>query len=72
MHKAQSQKSKSEIITVGDLISELCRWPDHAAVTFWSPLQPQHFRFCRIATRAKGTVEIELEQASESPPIMPA
>lgn len=65
-------RAAASIITVGELISELCRWPDHAAITFQSPLQPQELRFFRIQARSKGAVDIELTPAPESVPIVPA
>jgi hypothetical protein len=69
---SEAHSPKSAILTIGDLIGELCRWPDHATVTFRYAPEHQHLRFCRIAARSKGTVEIELERALESPPIVPA
>jgi hypothetical protein len=59
-------------ITVGELISELCRLPDHAAVAFRCPLHQQELRFYRLQVRSKGVVEIELNQYPESPPVAPA
>jgi hypothetical protein len=59
-------------MTVGDLISELCRWPDHAVVTFRCPLQKHELRFGRIQARSKGNVEIEFEPAPEIAPVVPA
>jgi hypothetical protein len=66
MRKTTTPTSEPGTFTVGDLIGELCRWPDNAAVTFRCPLQKQQLRFNRIEQRAKGSVEIELEQALES------
>jgi len=59
-------------ITVGDLISELCGWPDHASVTFRCPLQNQAMRFSRIEGRSKVSIEIELDPASENAPAVAA
>ena len=53
-------------ITVGELISELCGWPDHATVTFRCSLQQQAMRFGHIEGRSKVSIEIELDPASES------
>ena len=64
--------SKSSVVTVGDLIGELCRWPDHAKVKFRCALQQQELRFDRIENLSKGTIEIELEPAPESAPVIPA
>jgi hypothetical protein len=60
------------VITVGDLIGELCRWPDHAAVKFRCALQHQELQFDRIESRSKGAIEIELEPAPKSAPVAPA
>jgi hypothetical protein len=68
MSKSTTRTSEPAITTVGDLIGELCRWPDNAAVTFRYPRQRQQLRFNRIEGRSKGNVEIELEQAVESTP----
>jgi len=54
-------------ITVGDLISELCRWPDHALVKFRCPLQELHFD--HIEGDTKGIVEIDLSSAPRSAPV---
>jgi len=66
MSKATTRTSESPVITVSDLIGELCRWPDNAVVTFRCPLHGQRLRFNRIEEPAKGAVEIELEPAVES------
>jgi hypothetical protein len=66
MNKATREASKP--ITVGDLISELCRWPDHAAVRFRCPLEHQELHFDRIESGAKGIVEIELAAAPVTAP----
>jgi hypothetical protein len=58
-------------MTVGQLISELCRWPDHAAIHFRCS-QHQELRFYRIESPAPGSVEIELDPAPESAPVIPA
>jgi hypothetical protein len=62
------QNVEPAIMTIGALISELCRWPDHAAVTFRCPFQQQELRFCRIQNGSKGAVEIELYPTRESMP----
>lgn len=59
-------------ITVGQLISELCRLPDHAKVTFRCPAQNREMHFHRVESRSKGKVEVDLVLAPESPPIVPA
>ena len=48
--------SNSSVVTVGDLIGELCRWPDHAAVRFRCALQGQELQFDRIEGKSKGTI----------------
>ena len=72
MRKAITQTAEPTIITVGELISELCRLPDRAAVTFRCPLHQQELRFYRLLHRSKGVVEIELNQYPESPPVAPS
>jgi hypothetical protein len=69
MSKVTRKASELAIITVGELISELCRWPDHAAVTFRCPVQKQDLRFFRIEDSTKGIVRIELDPAPESVPL---
>lgn len=66
MSKATTRTSETPVITVSDLIGELCRWPDNAVVTFRCPLHGQQLYFNRIEGPAKGAVEIELELAVES------
>ena len=66
-----SPTSTPVIMTVGDLIGELCRWPDHAVVKFRCALQHQELRFDRIGSPSKGEIEIELGQAPESAPVLP-
>jgi hypothetical protein len=70
MSKATRKASKP--MTVGDLISELCRWPDHALVKFRYPFQHQELRFDHIEGGTKGIVEIELAAASKSTPVVAA
>ena len=48
------------IITVGELIDELCRLPDTAAVNFRCPMLEQEFRFHCFRRQSKGVVEIEI------------
>jgi len=60
MNKTVSRTTQLATITVGELISELCRWPDHAVVVFRCPLEQRELRFSRIQNRSKGVVEIEL------------
>ena len=72
MSKTTLQASEPASITVGELISELCRWPDHAAVRFRCPLHHQELRFYRVEARTKGIVDIELDLAPESEPVVPA
>lgn len=60
------------IITVGDLIDELCRLPDSAAVNFRCPMLELEFEFYRLRKRSKGVVEIEINAYPESPPVVPS
>ena len=71
MRKTIAQTAEPTIITVGELISELCRLPDRAAVTFRCPLRQQELRFYRLLHRSKDVVEIELNQYPDSPPVVP-
>ena len=57
-------------LTVGDLISELCRWPDHAVVKFRCPLQ--ELQFDHIEGDTKGIVEIDLASTPNSAPVVAA
>ena len=73
MRKFVSPIAKPAIITVGDLISQLCHWPDQAVVTFKSPRDGRNLHFRRIESRSKGQIEIELDAVPQrSPPIVPA
>jgi hypothetical protein len=60
------------VITVGDLITELCRWPDHAIIKFKCPGSSAELCFSRLDSRSQGIVEIELHPAPESAPVVPA
>ena len=72
MSKIASKSPEPASITVGELISELCRWPDHAAVRFRCPVQHGELRFSRVEGSTKGIVEIELAPAPKSAPVVPA
>ena len=72
MRASASHKPDPETMTVGDLISQLCRWPDHAVITFRCPIQHQELRFHHIESSKKGAVNIELDPAPESAPVVPA
>src|SRR5215813_13833414 len=58
------------IITVGELIDELCRLPDTAVVSFRCPMLEQELAFHRLRKRSKDIVEIEVQP--ESPPAVPS
>jgi hypothetical protein len=68
MRKSVTVASKLSSMAVGELISELCRLPDHAVVSFRSPIQKHEMRFSRIGRQSTGSVELELEQAPENAP----
>jgi hypothetical protein len=70
MSKTTSPTAKSAVITVGELISELCRCPDHAAVTFRCGSKQQELSFYRLQTQSNGAVEIELNQYPVAPPVV--
>jgi hypothetical protein len=56
------------ILTVGDLKSELGRWPDDTPVTFYSPLREQEFRFYRYNPGA-GALVLEINEFPETSPV---
>ncbi|UWU90219.1 MULTISPECIES: hypothetical protein [unclassified Bradyrhizobium] len=56
------------IMTVGDLIDELCRLPDTALVSFTCPMLEQELTFYRLRRRSKDVVEIEVNAAPQSIP----
>ncbi|MGY8664771.1 hypothetical protein Q3C01_20775 [Bradyrhizobium sp. UFLA05-109] len=72
MSKANHKTAHPPIITVGELIDELCRLPDTAAVSFRCPMLEQELTFYRLRKRAKGIVEIEVNAYPESPPVVPS
>jgi hypothetical protein len=59
-------------VTVGDLITELCRWPDHATIKFKCPGSSAELCFSRVESLSQGTVEIELHPAPEIAPVVAA
>ncbi|MGY8636700.1 hypothetical protein RAD15_29940 [Bradyrhizobium sp. 14AA] len=62
----------SPIITVGDLIDELCRLPDTAVVHFRCPMLDQELTFYRLRKRSKDAVEIAVNAYPQSPPVVPS
>ncbi|MCK1394789.1 hypothetical protein [Bradyrhizobium sp. 1] len=68
-HKAVAHPA---IITVGDLIDELCRLPDTAVVHFRCPALDQDLTFERLRKRSKDDVEIAINAYPESPPVVPS
>ena len=72
MSKNISEASRDAIITVGDLITELCRWPDHATIKIKCPGSSAELCFARITGVSRSVVEIEFNQAPEAVPIVPA
>ncbi|SFO67934.1 hypothetical protein SAMN05216330_104137 [Bradyrhizobium sp. Ghvi] len=61
-----------QIITVGELIDELCRLPDTAVVHFRCPMLDQELAFERLRKRSKDDVEIAVNAYPESPPVVPS
>ena len=59
-------------ITVGELIDELCRLPDTAAVSFRCPMLEQELTFYRLRKRSKDIVEVEVNAYPQSPPVAPS
>jgi hypothetical protein len=68
-HKADTHPP---IITVGELIDELCRLPDTAIVHFRCPMLDQELTFYRLRKRSKDVVEIAVNAYPESPPVVPS
>ena len=60
------------IITVGELIDELCRLPDTAIVHFRCPMFDQELTFYRLRRRSKDAVEIAVNAYPDSPPVVPS
>ncbi|UQR62348.1 MULTISPECIES: hypothetical protein [Bradyrhizobium] len=56
------------IITVGDLIDELCRLPDTALVSFHCPMLEHELTFYNLRRRSKDVVEIEVNAYPQSRP----
>lgn len=73
MSKAQHKAvDHPPIITVGELIDELCRLPDTAVVHFHCPMLEQELTFYRLRKRSKDAVEIAINTYPESPPVVPS
>jgi hypothetical protein len=72
MGKNISELSRDASMTVGDLITELCRWPDHATIKFKCPGSSAELCFAGIDGLSRGIVEIELHPVPETAPIVPA
>lgn len=60
------------IITVGELIDELCRLPDTAVVHFRCPMLDQELTFHRLRKRSKEAIEIAVNAYPNSPPVVPS
>jgi hypothetical protein len=60
------------IITVGELIDELCRLPDTAVVHFRCPMLDQELTFYRLRKRSQDAVEIAVNAYPESAPVVPS
>ena len=71
MSKAIREASYPPIITVGELIDELCRLPDTATIQFHCPMLEQELAFYRLRKRSKDVVQIEVNAYPESPPVVP-
>ncbi len=70
MSDIPSQAAEGTIITVGELMAELGRWPHDAAVTFRCPLQDQELRFYRVQGPSKDFVLVELNLYPDTPPVV--
>ncbi len=60
------------IITVGELIDELCRLPDTAVVHFRCPMLDQELTFYRLRKRSRDAVEIAVNAYPDSAPVVPS
>ncbi len=72
MSRNISKASRDASITVGELITELCRWPDQATIKFKCPGSSAELCFAQIGSHSRSVVEIELNPAPETVPIVPA
>ena len=72
MRMTISKSGDPAIMTVGELISQLCRWSDNATVTFRCSLHQEELRDHRIESRSKGIIDIELDPAPRAAPVVPA
>jgi hypothetical protein len=68
-HKAVDHPT---VITVGELIDQLCRLPDTAVVHFRCPMLDQELTFHRLRKQSKDAVEIAVSAYPESPPVVPS
>lgn len=62
----------AKALTVGDLIAELCRWPDHATLKFTCPVTGAEFTVAGIHGSSPGIVDIALQSVAEGAPVVPA
>ncbi|WFU84155.1 hypothetical protein QA645_15855 [Bradyrhizobium sp. CIAT3101] len=60
------------LLTVGDLIDELCRLPDTAVVHFRCPALDQELTFHHLRRQSKNIVEIAVNAYPQSPPVVPS
>lgn len=60
------------IITVGELIDELCRLPDTAVVHFRCPMLDLELTFYHLRKRSKDAVEIAVNAYPGSPSVVPS
>ena len=72
MTKNISEASQDARLTVGDLITELCRWPDQATIKFKCSDGATELCFARIDGHTRGIVEIDLQSVPEVAPVVPA
>ena len=60
------------LLTVGELIDQLCRLPDTAVIHFRCPALDQELTFYRLRRQSKDAVEIAVNTYPESPPVVPS
>ena len=72
MSNGAPQVAQIKILTVSDLIAELCRWPDHANIRLLCRDTGTLLNVIRIDSASKDRVDIELQSLPETAPIVPA
>ena len=72
MSKNAPRAIDATILTVGGLITELCRWPDQAKIRFRCPATGAGLSVAHIEAAEFGVVDIQLHADAETAPVVPA